>query len=303
MNSNLGWRTLGTDLLSLRIFVAVAEEGSLALAASREHIALSAASRRISQLETRSGLTLFDRRDSGLVLTKAGQEILERVRDVFLLLERVALDVEALRSGVRGHVRIQAHMSALPLGLPNLIADFLAARPGIDVDFEERTSFEIIHAIRTGMIDVGLVASDLDSAGVQLIPWSADELVAVVPAGHELSNEKSLPLAAMLRFPFVMMQRESALLALAQAHALELKATLRIRAYAASFESARDLVAAGLGVAILPAPAVQAPLRKGISAIPLTDAWARRRLMICVRDRTRLAVSARLFVEFLTAST
>jgi DNA-binding transcriptional LysR family regulator len=302
MSSNVGWRTLGTDLLSLRIFVAVAEEGSLALAASRENIAASAASRRISYLEARTGLALFDRRDRGLTLTRAGEEILDKVRDVFRLLERVALDVEGLRAGVRGHVRIQAHMSATLLGLPNLIGAFLTAHEGIDIDFEERTSFEILHAIRTGMIDVGLVGSGIESEGVELIPWSADELMAVVPAGHELASHPELTIQAMLKFPFVMMQRESALLALAQARAQELGGRLHIRAHAASFESARELVAAGLGVAILPAPAIKFHEDTTLIARPLAEDWASRRLLICVRERSRLTAAARLFVEYLTTA-
>jgi DNA-binding transcriptional LysR family regulator len=303
MKSDLGWRTLGTDLLSLRIFVAVAEEGSLVSAAHRENIAVSAASRRLSYLEARAGLALFDRRDRGLVLTGAGQAILEGVGDVFRLLEKVALDVEALRSGTRGYVRVQAHMSASPLGLPQRIAAFIRENPGIDIDFEERTTLEILHATRTGMIDIGLVGSGLDSSGLQLLPWNSDKLVAVLPNGHELASRASLTLEVMLDFPFVMMQRESALLALAEARAEELRGVLHIRAHAASFESARQLVAAGLGVAILPAHALRDARESELIIRPLAEEWANRQLMICVRNHKRLTAAAQKFVEFLSPST
>jgi DNA-binding transcriptional LysR family regulator len=296
MKSDLGWRTLGTDLLSLRIFVAVAEEGSLVSAAHRENIAVSAASRRLSYLEARAGLALFDRRDRGLVLTGAGQAILEGVGDVFRLLEKVALDVEALRSGTRGYVRVQAHMSASPLGLPQRIAAFIRENPGIDIDFEERTTLEILHATRTGMIDIGLVGSGLDSSGLQLLPWNSDKLVAVLPNGHELASRASLTLEVML-------QRESALLALAEARAEELRGVLHIRAHAASFESARQLVAAGLGVAILPAHALRDARESELIIRPLAEEWANRQLMICVRNHKRLTAAAQKFVEFLSPST
>ena len=303
MTGAVGWRTLGSDLVSLRLFLAIAEEGSLALAAARENIALSAASRRISALEARLGITLFERRERGLTLSWAGEDLLGRVRDVFALLERVALDAEALRAGVLGHVRIQAHISASALGLPQRIAQFLAAHPGIDVELEERTSFEIIHSVRTGMTDLGFVSGAVESPGIELIPWQWDELVAVVPAGHALADRESLSLAEMLQFPFVMMQRESALLALVREHAKTFGGQLRVRAHAATFESAVSMVASGLGVALLPAPALQSVGGiANVCARPLSESWAKRRLTICLRDRDRLNAAARMFLEELIPS-
>jgi DNA-binding transcriptional LysR family regulator len=300
MSSSRAWRALGLDLVSLRLFVATAEEQSLAKAAAREHIAVSAVSRRISDLEERTGVQLFERRDRGVELTAAGAQLLGQVRDIFQLLERVALDLEALRGGVRGHVRIQAHMSTALLGLPRLVADFLAANPGVEVELEELTSFDVIHSVRTGMTDVGFVSGTVQADGVELIPWESDELVAVLPPSHPLAARDRLTLGEMLAHPFVMMQRDSALLAVAQEQARLGGGALRVRAHAASFESARAMIAAGLGVAILPAQAI-GPFAAalGLEVRPLAESWARRELMICVRDPARLSAAARLFLRHL----
>jgi len=298
MTSSHAWRALGLDLVSLRIFVATAEEGSLAKAAAREHIAVSAVSRRISELEGRTGVQLFERRDRGVELTFAGEQLLDQVQGIFTLLERVALDLEALRGGIKGHVRIHAHMSASFSGLPRAVADFLRAHAGIDVEIEEVTSLEVLHAVRTGVADVGFVSGTIDPEGLQLLPWQSDRLLAVLPHDHALCEHEQLRLSDLLAHPFIGMQRDSALLALYRQQARAIGRELWVRIYASSFESVRSSVSAGLGLAILPARAATSPTEiPELVTRPLAESWAVRPLMMCVRDLDRLSAAARLFVQ------
>lgn len=289
----------GMDLLTLRLLIAAHEEGNLARVAEREHIAISAVSRRIADFESRFGVTMLDRHDRGVTASPDGAPLLERIAHVIEQLERIARDMQDIGSGIRGHIRIRAHMTAALSGsLPQRLADFLQKHPQIDIEFDEATSLEIVHAVRVGSCDVGLMTGAEDSEGVELLPWMEDELVAVLPSDHALAAKQTILLADLVTEPFIGMQRDSALLNLYRARAATLGQTLRERVHATSFESVRAMVAAGLGVAILPAGACTQD-DCSLAFRRLDETWARRPLMVCVRKRSAASAAARLLIEHL----
>jgi DNA-binding transcriptional LysR family regulator len=293
------WTYLGLDLLTLRVFAAAAEENNLARAAEREHIALSAASRRISDFEARAGVLFFERRDRGMILTAAGRRLLEQLQDVFALLDRIALDLDEVRVGARGHVRIHAHMSAMASDLPEVLSGFMALHPGIDLELMEQTSVEAIHAVQTGSADIGIISGNVPAKELDLRHWKKDELVVVLPAAHPLGVEPRITLQELLDEPFIAMQQGSALLALYREHAKQLGRSLRERAHATSFESVRKLVSVGLGVSILPASAAVTTPSTEIAVRPLEEPWASRTLVICTRELSSLATAVKLLIEHL----
>lgn len=294
------WRALGLDLVSLRVLLATAEEGSLAKAGARENIAVSAVSRRISELEARTGVQMFDRHDRGVSLTPAGENLAAQLHHVFELLDRIALDLEAIRGGLRGHVRLHAHMSAASGLLPRIISEFLQKHPGIGVEVDEFTSLEVIHAVKTGVADVGLVSGTVKAEGLEVFPWQHDSLVAVLPKGHQLADKDSLLFADLISEPFIGMQKNSALLALYREQARALGQQLQERAHAASFESARIMVSVGLGVSILPAGAAYPFVDSlGLDVRPLTESWAQRPLMLCIRNTSLLSAASKLFINYM----
>ncbi|WP_049797781.1 LysR family transcriptional regulator [Achromobacter xylosoxidans] len=295
-----GWSLKDIDLTSLRLFAAAVEEGSLARAAEREHIAISAISRRISDLEYRCGLALLERHDRGVAATAAGEILLARLCDLSGPLQRMMFDMEAIRGGTSGFIRVHAHMSAISGSLPGKIASFIAENPGIDVELDEFTSVEVIHSVRTGSADIGLFSGTVDGGDLHIIRWEHDELVAILPPGHGLASRDDLTLSDMLDEFFIGMQRDSALLSLYRHQATILGRTLKERGHATSFESVRKMVSVGLGVAILPAIAAYPFVEQlGIVVRPLKETWAYRPLMLCVRDPKHLLAATRLLVEHL----
>jgi len=295
------WGFLGLDLVTLRVFAATAEEGSLARAAEREVIALSAISRRISTLEARSGVLLFDRHDRGMSLTPAGEAMFRRLESVFHLLDEVALDLEAARTGTRGVIRIHTHMSATAGGLASELAAFMAAHPELDVRLEEHTSIDVVHAVSTNSAELGLISGTVDSGDLQLVRWCEDRLVALVPQGDPLASARQIRLEDMIDRSFIAMQKDSSLLSLYRNQARLMGKTLVERAHAGSFESVRKMVAAGLGVSIIPASAIDTMTETlPIVSRPLAETWARRPLMLCVRSLDHLPAATKLLVRWLT---
>lgn len=300
----LPWAALGLDLVTLRVFKAAVEERSLARAAERERLALSALSRRIAEMEARLGTPLLRRHDRGVEPTAAGHALLRHLGPLFDLLDRAFADVEAFAAGARGHVRLHANISAIAGHLPEALAGFLATHPGIEVSLEERFTSDILHAVRTGAADLGLGSGTVrgNLPEVRLIPWREDRLVALLPAGHPLAAQ-----AAPLRFadvaaePFVGLSAASALQQLYRREAEALGVTLRERVGVGSFDGVRRMVEAGLGIAILPDTAADARALGGtLVARPLQEPWARRPLTLCVRaDAEALPAAARLLAAHL----
>jgi DNA-binding transcriptional LysR family regulator len=294
------WASLGFDLVSLRLIVAAAEEQSFAAAAKRENTSLSAVSRRVAELEARVGVTLFDRRDRGVTLTEAGKSFVGQLYGVFEHLDRMALDLEALRGGARGLVRVHAHMSATAGELPAKLAAFMTSNPGIEVVIIEETSASAIHAVSVGTADLGLISGTLPPTNLSIIPWLEDELVVILPEKHVLAPRERIRLEDLAQEPFIGMQRDSALLSLYRQQMNAIGCTLHERAHATSFESVRHMVAIGLGVAILPATAAY-PYAEQLRLVvrKLGESWARRSLVLCAREPERRSAATKLLISHL----
>ena len=261
------WAALGLDLVTLRIFAAAAEERSLARAA------VVAA----QQLDAGTPFQLCDAAADG------------RLRDVL-----------ALR-GARGSVILHANISAISGPLPGMLSSFLLAHPGLRVSLEERTSVEILHAVQTGVAELGIFSGTMPvPEGLTVLPWREDPLVVLVPADHRLAARETLRLADLLEEPFVGLQDPSALQRLYRREAERAGGHLRERVLVASFDGVRRLVEAGLGLSILPAAAMAAG-GSGIATRPLAEPWAVRPLALCLRQVAGLSAAARLLVRHLSA--
>ena len=291
----------GIDLVTLRLLLAAKEEGNFVRVAERENIALSAVSRRVTEFEQRFGFSMFDRHDRGVTPTPDGAIMLERITAAVGELEQVASALFDRRDGVAGIVRVQSHISAVIAGLPERLARFMDAHPDVEVQLEECTSQSIIHAVQAGQCDIGLVSGTVDTRSLQAITLTGDDLVAILPPNSELAARQTLSLDALLDEPFIGMHRDSALLELFRTQAQAKNRHLNVRVHATSFESVRACVAAGLGVAIVPAIAV-APfaIQQGFHMRPLSDGWARRTLDLCYRSKGQVSAAARLLITFLT---
>lgn len=294
------WSVKEIDLVSLRVFAAAAREGTLARAADRENIAISAVSRRIADLEWRCGVKLLERHDRGVRATAGGELMLRHVDALFNLVEQMILDMDALRGGDSGQVRVHAHMSAASGLLPACLANFIAQHPMIEISLDVEASHDVVSAIRSGEADLGVVSGTVDGGDLLLIPWVSDELVAILKADHPLAQQDDLTLSDMLSEPFVGVQRDSAIQTLCRSQAAALGLKFHERVHTTGFESVRKMVSLGLGVSILPKEAVTPYVNElGIVARTLKETWAVHPLMLCVRDTAMLSGATRNLLEYL----
>ena len=288
------------DLRDLELFVAVADAGSIARAAERSHTVASAVSKRISDLEEGFGTALLVRGAKGVELTAAGHALLVRAR--VLLHQTNQLDDEMRRhaTGARGYVRVFANISAIVEFLPGALASFATDHPDIHIHLEEHVSSAIASAVADNSADLGIVSELPVIDGLTTVPFLNDELVLVVPAGHALSERASLSFAEIADQPFVGLHAGSSLHRLLTRAAVDGGAQLNWRIHVTSFDAACAMVAAGLGISIVPRAATSAYIRSlPLASIPLADPWARRQLFLCVRAGAPLHSAASLLFEHL----
>lgn len=288
------------SLKDLDLFVAVAEAGSIAGAAERCHTVASGVSKRLSDLEDAFGIPLLTRGSKGISLTPAGYALLARARGVLNQAAQLDAEMRSFAAGVRGQVRVFANISAVVEFLPTALAAFLARHPEIKVHLEEHVSSAVAQAVAEQVADVGIVSDTPALDGLTLIPFRADELVLIVQPDHPLASHASAAFADALEFDFVGLHSDSALNYRLQREAAEAGRPLRMRIQVTSFDAVCAMVAAGLGVGVLPGAAATPYIKSlGLISVPLKDRWARRKLHLCIRSTTSLSAAARLLVDHL----
>ena len=291
------------DLLTMKLFVAVVDEGSIARAAWRENIAASAVSKRISEMEAHFGTQLLIRRRQGVEPTPAGGALLPHCRDVLSRLVQVEREMCDFGRGVRGQIRISANESATVGYLPADIAAFLAEYPAVQVNFQVDTSPVVVRKVIENGADIGVFAGNSETGDLAVRHYRDDNLVAVLPCGHALAEREWLLFHEMLDGNFVGSEANGAIETLLQRAASVAGRRLATRIRVGSFDAACRFVEAGLGAAIVP-EAVARPLAQAldITFVALKDDWARRELKVCMRERTALPPATVLFVDALTAA-
>jgi len=297
-----GSHDMRLDPVSLQLFVSVVETGTIAGAGEREHMAASAVSKRISELEALLDTQLLARTNKGVVPTAAGIGLLNLSRGALHRLDDIVVQMREYASGTRGLVRVFANISAITQFLPGDLASFMAQFPDVRIELEESRSNRIAQAVREGKADIGIVVEGTDLQGLQSFDYRSDRLVAVVPRGHALRQRKA-DFAELIKHDFVGLDSNAAMMRLLADAAAALGEPLRLRVQVSSFEAVCKLVQAGMGIGVLPEGAAKDFTKViGLRLIRIADSWAQRRMLIAVRDISGLPLVGRKLVEQLVFS-
>jgi DNA-binding transcriptional LysR family regulator len=289
------------ELVSLSLFSLVARSGSISKGAALAHLAVGAASKRITDLEAAVGVALFERHSRGITLTAAGHALLQHAQRILKDVDVLSADLSDYAAGVVGVVRLSANTSAITQFLPTEIAAFAQANPHIRIELEEQNSDQVAMAVVDGRADFGILAGGTPVLGLQTMPYRRDRLVLVVPQRHPLAKRRTLALGDAIDYDFVSLSQSTSLAGLLDAAATSLGKRLKVRIRVRSFDAMCMMVAANLGIAVLPAAAVRPHLpAMGLREIAMSDDWAHRELLICARDLNALPKPARLFVNHLS---
>lgn len=288
------------DLHTLRVFLSVALEGSIAKAAVKEHMVPSAISKRISDLEKTIGTELFYRHRRGVVLTQAGSELVLHATQVFEQLSSLDSALSNYANGVKGQVRLVANTSAIVQFLPNDLSVFLKWHPTVKIDLEEHTSEAVHKIVSNGLADIGIMVAQRPLDGLEAQLYKSDQLMVVMPQGHPLSKKKTLRFSETLKYDYVGLPRGSSLCNSMVNAAQELGIPLKLRIQATSFDGLRRMIAQGMGIGVLPTGSVIPFLEtEKLMARPLIEPWASRDLLLVIKKPDTLTLPSRLLLEHL----
>ena len=290
------------DFTSLELFVAVCEAKSIARAAEAAHIAPSAVSKRIAQMERLAGAALLVRSHAGVTPTRTGLTLLQHARHVLYNLDLIERDLLGDSRGAREHIRVFASASAISEFLPEVVASFLAdpAHQNIDVDIEEMVSQEVVTGVRDGRAVLGVCWEDANTAGLESFGLRFDHLAAVVPRGHALASRRSIAFGDTLDYMHAGLRPSSSVTALLQRESIRAGKPIRFRVLVSTFQATLAVVSSGLVIAIVPSEiALPYASVANLDVVPLTDAWAQRRFSVCYRNRRTLPHAAALLTSYL----
>ncbi|OWT76824.1 MULTISPECIES: LysR family transcriptional regulator [unclassified Achromobacter] len=258
------------ELRHLRYFQALAREGSFTRAAAALHIAQPPLSRQIRQLEDELGVCLVERGTRGLKLTEAGRFFYEQSLQLNARLEEIVVGTRRLGAHAARWFGIGFVPSTLSGFVPELIRYLRQADARVEVGLSEMTTLPQIEALKSGRIDLGIGRIPFDDSAIERRVLMDEPLVAVLPRTHPLATRKRLTVAQLATQPFVLYPARPR-----PNYGDHVVGLFRAAGYqpvvvqeANELQTALGLVAAGMGVTVVPA-SVQRSLRADLVSLPV----------------------------------
>jgi DNA-binding transcriptional LysR family regulator len=284
------------DLVDLQLFVAVSEERSITGGAMRANLALASASARIKGLEQALGVALLRRIRRGVELTAAGESLLDHSRLILHNVEAMRGDLAAYASGVRASVHLLANTSVLSEHLPKALAAFLRDHP--TSTSTSRSAKAPTSRRRSPAAPIWPPPSM--RCRTSNAAFCEDRLMLVAARRGELAGRRGIDFTEVAGRDFVGLTNSTALQVHIARHAARLGLRLRFRARLRDFDAICQMVAAEVGIAVVPESAARRCAQTmPISLIRIRDPWANRKLAICARSFRTLPRPAKQLVEYL----
>jgi DNA-binding transcriptional LysR family regulator len=252
------------EIRQVKAFVAIAETGTFTAGAARVHVTQAAISMQIRQLENETGTRLFVRAPRRVILTEAGEKLLERAYVILREHDAALEELAALTGAARGRLRIgsaSAMVSADPL--PQVLRELRETHPGVEASVASGTSESLVRQVLAGELDAAFVSLPVEARGVQTELLSEDYLVAIASPRHNLAKQKVVSAYALAGEKLILGERGGNTRRLIDqffAHAgVSLKVTMELSRLAAI----KRMVEEGMGVGIVPIQSVREEVAKG----------------------------------------
>lgn len=261
----------------LRYVCAIAETGSFSRAAERCHVAQPSLSQQVLKLEKDLGAKLFDRLGRSIRLTEAGRAFLPHARSILHQMETARAEVVDKRKDVRGAVAVGVIPTIAPYLMPRYTADFARKYPEARLRILEETTPVLVENLRNLSIDIAILALPLRHKEFEFLPLRTEPLFAVLPKDHPRASAKSLSLKDLRGEQFVMLRDGHCFRDLSIAACARARITPRIAFESGQFSSLLGMVAAGVGITLVPEMAVDPGA--ACSYIRISDPRARRTIV------------------------
>jgi len=268
------------EIQQLRYICAVAETSSFSRAAERCQVAQPSLSQQVLKLEEDLGAKLFDRLGRSVRLTEAGRAFLPHARSILHQMEAARGSVADKLGDLRGSVAAGAIPTIAPYLIPGYTAAFAKRFPEAKLRLIEATTPKLVEGLRNLSIEVAILALPLRHKDLEWFPIRTEPLFAAVPRDHASARAKSIALRELRGAPFVMLRDGHCFRDLSIAACAHARVTPRIAFESDQFSSVLGMVAAGVGVSLVPEMAIDP--HAGCRYVRLSDARATRTIVAAV---------------------
>ena len=285
------------EIRHLECFLEIVRLGSFSKAAKALHISQPAASKMIHAMEQELGLPVLYRQNRNLTLTDIGQAVFERAQPIVALFHGLHAELEDVAQARKGRLRIGLPPIASSSVFPQVLGEFSRLYPDISVNLYEFGSKTIEKEVYDGMLDLGVICSPSDNSEFSTLSFIKDPLQVIVAPSHPLSERTLLSFADLAQEQFIMYREDFSLHDAIANRCLQAGFEVRCAYETSQREFMTQLVASGLGIALLPQAICATLSPQQLRAIPMTDPVYLELGAIWRRNRY-LSFAARSWLDF-----
>lgn len=252
------------DIRQLKAFLAIAETGTFTAAAGRVHVTQAAISMQIRQLETEVGAKLFVRAPRKVILTEAGEKLLERAYVILREHDAALEEMASLTGAHRGRLRIgsaSAGVSSDPL--PQILRALREEHPGAETSVSSGTSEQLVQQVLGGELDAAFVSLPVDARGIQTELLSEDYLVAIASPRHSMAKQRVVSAYALAGEKLILGERGGNTRRLLDQFFSQAGVTPKVAMELSRLAAIKRMVEEDMGVGIVPIQSVQEEVAKG----------------------------------------
>jgi DNA-binding transcriptional LysR family regulator len=285
------------DVRNLTAFVEVVRHGGFSRASHVLHLTQSAVSKAVKALEDELGQPLLVRLGRKVTLTDAGRVVFDRAQAVLSVLQHIEEEVAEVGAVTRGHLRLGIPPMVGAAFFPAVLSDFRATHPGVSLELREVGAVSVEALVLAGEIEAGATVLPTDGSVFEAVPLMRDVLRAAVHPRGPLARRRSLALRDLEASPFILYREDFAL------HGHILDACRRegfspkVAAESSQWDFMAAMVAADVGVALLPRTICRRLDPAQVKVLPLVDPELRWDLALIWKRGRHLPPAARAFVE------
>jgi DNA-binding transcriptional LysR family regulator len=244
--------------------VAIAETGTFTAGAGRVHVTQAAISMQIRQLENETGARLFVRAPRRVILTEAGEKLLERAYVILREHDAALEEMAALTGAHKGRLRIgsaSAMVSADPL--PQILRELKKTHEAVETSVSSGTSESLIQQVLAGELDIAFVSLPVEARGIQTELLSEDSLVAIASRRHKLANQKVVSAYALAGEKLILGERGGNTRRLIDQFFAQAGVTPKVVMELSRLAAIKRMVEEDMGVGIVPLQSVQEEVNQG----------------------------------------
>ncbi|HTX41540.1 MAG TPA: LysR substrate-binding domain-containing protein [Acidobacteriaceae bacterium] len=265
------------EIHQLRYLCAIVDTGSFSRAAEHCHVAQPSLSQQISKLEDELGTRLFDRLGRAVRLNDAGRAFLPHARAVLHQTELARSEVDGSRRDTRGSISVGVIPTIAPYYLPRRIAAFARRFPEATVRIVEETTPVLVESLRSVAIDIAILSLPLKHREFDMVPLLTERMYAALPPNHARAHARSISLRELRDERFVLLRDGHCFRGIALAACQRARLDPRVAFESGQFSSLLGMVAAGVGVSLVPEMAID----RGVACryVPVSDPQAARTIV------------------------